>query len=63
MHSIHSPLANRFDCLFNQLLATLEKERALKSAGESLVALVEVKDRLHGLRSELARVRQHLVPD
>lgn len=63
MHTIHTPLAGAFDRLFDQLLATLEEERTLKSTDYSFTELVDVKDRLHSIRAELAQLRRHLHGD
>lgn len=60
MPTIQDSVASRFDRLFSQLLATLEQERELRSTGGSVIELIDIKDRLHALRSELAPLRRHL---
>jgi len=51
---------NHFDNLFTQLIAALEEERELRSTTSPHVALIEVNDRLHSLRSQLATARKQL---
>ncbi len=63
MQTIHGSLTSTFDRLFDQLLATLEEERTLKSTGQSFTELVDVKGRLHAIRAELAQLRRHLNND
>lgn len=60
MQTIRDSAASRFDHLFHQLLATLEQERELRSTGNSVVELIDVMDRLHTLRAELAPLRRQL---
>jgi hypothetical protein len=50
----------RFDDLFSRLLSTVAEEQDIRSSGETLVKRVEVRDRLHTLRSELAALRNRL---
>lgn len=49
-----------FDDLFDQLIGTLTEERDLRAASAGPVQLIDVRDRLHTLRSELAVARQGL---
>jgi hypothetical protein len=52
-----------FDDLFNRLLSTAAEEHDIKANGGTVTALIEVRDRLHGLRSDLAAVRDRLVAE
>lgn len=51
----HPP--TRFDELFGELLRTVEEEHSIRSKTPDPVRLIEVRDRLSALRSELAAVR------
>lgn len=62
MEPINNSTKSAFDNLFSQLVAALQEERELRSTASSHVALIEVKDRLHSLRSELATARKQLAP-
>lgn len=62
MKPINNSTKSAFDNLFSQLLASLQEERELRSTASPHVALIEVKDRLHSLRSELATARKQLAP-
>ena len=57
MRSNENPAKVRFDELFSRLLATVAEEEELKSRNEAVVELIDVKDRLHALRSALAATR------
>ena len=48
-----------FDRLFTHLLVTLTEEKGVRSAAGGLTELVDVRDRLHAIRSELAVARQN----
>lgn len=50
-----------FDDLFNRLLSTVAEEDHIKTNGGTAIALIEVKERLQTLRSDLAAVRNRLV--
>lgn len=60
MNTANHPLKTEFDGLYADLLTTLQEERQLRADGSPYAALVDVKDRLHSLRSELATVREQL---
>lgn len=62
MEAINNSTQSQFDNLFAQLITALDEERELRSTTSTHVALIEVKDRLHSLRSELATVRKSLTP-
>jgi hypothetical protein len=49
-----------FDRLFNQLLSTLKEERNFRSGAGGANELVDVRDRLHAIRSELAIARHDI---
>jgi hypothetical protein len=49
-----------FDRLFNQLLSTLTEERDFRSGAGGANELVDVRDRLHAIRSELALARHDI---
>lgn len=53
----------RFDDLFSRLLRTVAEEQNIRSTGETSLKLVEVRDRLHALRSDLAAIRSHLAAE
>ena len=50
-----------FDDLFSRLLSTVAEEDHIKTNGGTPIALIEVRERLQTLRSELAAVRNRLV--
>ena len=50
-----------FDDLFSRLLSTVAEEDHIKTNGGTAIALIEVRERLQALRSELAAVRNRLV--
>lgn len=50
-----------FDDLFSRLLSTVAEEDHIKTDGGTAIALIEVRERLQTLRSELAAARNHLV--
>ncbi len=60
MEHIGSSTKQEFDNLFAQLVGTLQEERELRTRAGTHVALIEVKDRLISLRSELAAARTQL---
>jgi hypothetical protein len=47
----------RFDDLFSRLLSTVAEEQDIRTSGGTLAKLIDVRDRLHALRSDLAAVR------
>lgn len=49
-----------FDDLFDQLVGTLTEEKDLRAASAGPLQLIEVRERLHTLRSGLAAARQDL---
>lgn len=49
-----------FDDLFDQLLNTVAEEQDIRSGGGTSTGLIEIRDRLHALRSRLATVRNLL---
>jgi hypothetical protein len=49
-----------FDDLFDRLIGTLAEEKDLRAASAGPLQLIDVRDRLHTLRSGLAAVRQDL---
>ena len=53
----------RFDSLFGRLLSTLAEEDDMRSGGEAFARLIEVRDRLHALRSDLAAVRTRMAAE
>jgi hypothetical protein len=53
----------RFDDLFSRLLSTVAEEQDIRTSGGTLAKLIEVRDRLHALRSDLAAVRNRLVAE
>jgi hypothetical protein len=53
----------RFDDLFSRLLRTVAEEQDIRSNGEAFVSRVEVRDRLHALRSDLAVIRGRLATE
>ena len=52
-----------FEVLFGRLLSTVAEEHAIKTNGGTVTTLIEVRDRLQGLRSDLAAVRNRLVTE
>ena len=50
-----------FDDLFNRLLSTVAEEDHIKTNAGTAIALIEVKERLQTLRSDLAAVRNRFV--
>jgi hypothetical protein len=52
-----------FDDLFNRLLSTLAEEHDIKANGGPVTAVIEVRDRLQRLRSDLAAVRDRLIAE
>jgi hypothetical protein len=50
-----------FDDLFRRLLSTVAEEDDIKTNGGTAIALIEVRDRLQTLRSDLSAVRNRLV--
>jgi hypothetical protein len=50
-----------FDDLFSRLLSTVAEEDHIKTNGGTAIALIEIRERLQSLRSELAAVRNRLV--
>ena len=52
-----------FDDLFNRLLSAVAEEHDIKANGGTVTALIDVRDRLQGLRSDLAAVRERLVAE
>ena len=52
-----------FDDLFGRLLSTVAEEHDIKANGGTVTALIEVRDRLQTLRSDLAVVRNRLVAE
>jgi len=52
-----------FDDLFNRLLSTVTEEYDLKASGGTVTARIEVRQRLQGLRSDLAAVRDSLIAE
>ena len=60
MEHINSSRKRGFDKLFAELVGALEEERELRSTTSIPISLIEVKDRLHSLRSELATARKQL---
>ena len=49
-----------FDRLFSRLLDAVAEEQDIRSRGEGFTGLIEVTDRLHALRSDLAAIRYRL---
>lgn len=60
MKQPNSATKARFDDLFSRLLSTVAEEHDIRSSGETLAKRVEVRDRLHTLRSDLAALRNRL---
>jgi hypothetical protein len=52
-----------FDDLFSRLLSTVAEEDNIKVNGGTTRALIEVRERLQTLRSDLAAVRNRLVTE
>jgi hypothetical protein len=50
-----------FDDLFSRLLSTVTEEDDIKTNGGTAMTLIEVRERLQTLRSDLAAVRNRLV--
>ena len=57
----HNTSNRTFDDLFGRLLSTVAEEDHIKTNGGTAIALIEVKERLQTLRSDLAAVRNRLV--
>jgi hypothetical protein len=53
----------RFDDLFSRLLRTVAEEQDIRSNGEAFASRIEVRDRLHALRSDLAAIRGRLAAE
>lgn len=49
-----------FDDLFDQLVGTLAEEKDLRASSAGPLQLIDVRDRLHALRSGLAAARHNL---
>jgi len=62
MESINRSAKSEFDNLLSQLVDALWEESELRSTTATHVELIEVKDRLHTLRSDLAIARRRLAP-
>ena len=52
-----------FEDLFSRLLSTVAEEQDIRSSDVTLARRVEVRDRLHSLRSHLAAVRRRLATE
>jgi hypothetical protein len=52
-----------FNDLFSRLLSTVAEEDGIKANGGTATALIEVRERLQALRSDLAAVRNRLVTE
>jgi hypothetical protein len=52
-----------FDDLFSRLLSTVAEEHNIKTNRGTATALIEVRERLQALRSDLAAVRNRLVTE
>ena len=52
-----------FDDLFDRLLNTVAEEHDIKANGGTVTTLIEVRNRLQALRSDLAAVRSRLVTE
>jgi uncharacterized protein YicC (UPF0701 family) len=52
-----------FEDLFSRLLSTVAEEQDIRSSDATLARRVEVRDRLHSLRSHLSAVRRHLATE
>lgn len=52
-----------FDDLFKRLLSTVAEEHDIEANGGTVKTLIDVRDRLQGLRSDLAAVRNRLVTE
>ena len=50
-----------FDDLFGKLLSTVAEEHDINANGGTVATLIEVRDRLQALRSDLASVRDRLM--
>ena len=50
-----------FEDLFSRLLSTVTEEDHITTNGGTAIALIEVRERLQTLRSDLAAVRNRLV--
>ncbi len=61
METTNNSVKSAFDDLFSEMVEVLEEERELRSTAGSHIALIEVNERLHTLRSELATARKQLV--
>ena len=61
METTNNSVKRAFDDLFSELVDVLEEERELRAVAGSHVALIDVNDRLHTVRSELATARKQLV--
>jgi hypothetical protein len=57
----HNTPTRTFDDLFSRLLSTVAEEDHIKTNGGTAIALIEVRERLQTLRSDLAAVRNPLV--
>jgi hypothetical protein len=60
MPSNENPTVARFNELFGRLLATVAEQHVLESRNEMSVRRIDVRNRLHALRSDLAIVRDRL---
>jgi hypothetical protein len=63
MRYTQSSTKARFDDLFGRLLRTVAEEQDIRSTGETTARLIEIRDRLHSLRSDLAAVRIRLATE
>jgi hypothetical protein len=63
MEHANSTTSTTFDNLFNQLLSTLAEEQDIKTNSGPVTAIIEVRNRLQALRSDLAAVRNRLVTE
>ena len=52
-----------FEDLFDRLLNTVAEEHDIKANGGTVATLIEVRDRLQAIRSDLAAVRSRLVDE
>jgi hypothetical protein len=55
-----TPTLATFEDLFSLLLNALAEQQTMKEGNESSVGLIDIKDRLHALRSDLAAIRHRL---